>query len=262
MQQRLNTLRERQSGLQMRNYENDYCLLQFHSAIEIYMVDSGEMEMWVNGAYRKLQAGEFAVSLSYDAHAYKTPLASRSSAIFIPAHICEDFIHLTRDKRLQSPFIADGQAYRQLKEYCRGLEQAEGNPIKQLGYVNLILGTVLEGTALQDKGAQANFDLASKILAFVQEQFREDISPATIAQHFGYHPSYIARYFKASCGIPLVQYLAAVRLRNAVMLMRERKYSISYCALESGFNSMRTFYRAFREEFSCSPKEYLQNLEQ
>lgn len=262
MQQRLNTLRERQSGLQMRNYENDYCLLQFHSAIEIYMVDSGEMEMWVNGNYRRLQAGEIAVSLSYDAHAYKTPEVSRSSAVFIPAHICEEFIHLTQDKRLGSPFITDKQAYRQLKECCRGLELSEGNPIKQLGYVNLILGTVLDKIALQDKGAQVNFDLASKILTYVQEQFREEISPATIAQHFGYHPSYIARYFKASCGLPLVQYLAAVRLRNAVMLMHERKYSISYCAMESGFNSMRTFYRAFQQEFSCSPKEYLQSLEQ
>lgn len=261
MLQKLNAFREKQSGLQMHNYANDYCLLQFHSAIEIYMVDSGEMEMWVNGNYRRLQAGEVAVSLSYDAHAYKTPLASRSSAVFIPVHICEEFIHLTRDKRLRNPFITDGQAYRQLKEYCLGLEQTEGNPIKQLGYVNLILGTVLEKTELQDKGAPANFDLASKILFYVQEQFREDISPATIAQHFGYHPSYIARYFKASCGLPLVQYLAAVRLRNAVMLMHERKHSISYCALESGFSSMRTFYRLFQKEFACSPKEYLSRLD-
>ena len=262
MQQRLNTLRERQSGLQMRNYEDDYCLLQFHSAIEIYMVDGGQMEMWVNGNYRRLTAGQIAVSLSYDAHAYKTPEFSRSSAIFIPPVLCEDFIHLTKDKRLKDPFITDAGVYGRIKEYCRALEKNEDNPIFRLGYLNLILGEVLEASALQEKTEQENFDLASKILLYVQEQFKEDISPAAIARHFGYHPSYIARYFKASCGIPLVQYLSAVRLRNAVMLMHERKYSISYCAMESGFNSMRTFYRAFREEFSCSPKEYLQSLEQ
>lgn len=261
MQQKLNTLRERQSGLQMRNYENDYCLLQFHSAIEIYMVDAGQMQMWVNGNYRLLQAGEIAVSLSYDAHAYKTPHTSRSSAVFVPPQLCEDFMHLTKDKRLQSPFISDTHAYEKIKNYCDALKQTEGNPIKRLGYLNLILGVLLDSLVFEEKRTPVNFELASKILFYVQEEFREDISPATIAHHFGYHPSYIARYFKASCGLPLVQYLAAVRLRNAVMLMHERKYSITYCAMESGFNSMRTFYRAFREEFSCSPKEYLQSLE-
>ena len=262
MQQKLNTLRERQSGLQMRNYENDYCLLQFHSAIEVYLVDSGEMEMWVNGNYRRLKGGEIAVSLSYDAHAYKTPEYSQSSAVFIPPVLCEEFINLTKDKRMKDPFIRNPEAYQKIKEYCVALEQTEDKPIKRLGYLNLILGVILEVAEFEEKDAPANFDLATKILLYVQTQFKEDISPVDIARHFGYHPSYIARYFKASCGIPLVQYLAAVRLRNAVMLMHERKYSISYCAMESGFSSMRTFYRCFQQEFSCSPKEYLKKLSQ
>lgn len=47
-----------------------------------------------------------------------------------------------------------------------------------------------------------------------------------------------------------------VRLKNALMLMHEGKHTLTYCALESGFNSVRTFYRAFSEEFDCTPKEY------
>jgi AraC-like DNA-binding protein len=42
--------------------------------------------------------------------------------------------------------------------------------------------------------------------------------------------------------------------------MNEQKHSITHCAMESGFNSMRTFYRAFREEFGCSPGDYLDSL--
>ena len=54
------------------------------------------------------------------------------------------------------------------------------------------------------------------------------------------------------------QYITMVRLKHAVVLMQDEKHSITYCALESGFNSMRSFYRAFAKEFGCSPKEYIE----
>ena len=66
----------------------------------------------------------------------------------------------------------------------------------------------------------------------------------------------ISKFFKAKFNVTLVRYLTVIRLKNAVMLLHENKNSVTYCALESGFSSMRTFYRAFSEEFSCSPKEY------
>ena len=148
MQPRFNVEREKQNRLIADSYENDYCLLQFHSQIEIYLVDEGEMEMLVNGKFQRLQAGHISVSLSYDAHAYKTPEYSRSSAVFIPPVLCEEFINLTKDKRLKDPFITDGVTYQKIKEYCAALEATEDKPIKRLGYVNLILGMILEATEL------------------------------------------------------------------------------------------------------------------
>ena len=53
-----------------------------------------------------------------------------------------------------------------------------------------------------------------------------------------------------------------LRLRETVLLMRAGKMSITACALESGFGSMRSFYRAFREEFGCTPKEYFASTPQ
>jgi AraC-like DNA-binding protein len=44
------------------------------------------------------------------------------------------------------------------------------------------------------------------------------------------------------------------------MLMREKRMSITDCAMESGFGSLRTFYRVFEEEFGCSPHEYLKQI--
>ena len=41
------------------------------------------------------------------------------------------------------------------------------------------------------------------------------------------------------------------------MLLKDEKNTHTFCALESGFNSVRTFYRAFKKEFGCAPQEYV-----
>lgn len=260
MQQKFNMVREKQSGLLLHSYEDDYCFLQFHTPIEIYMVDEGEMEMLVNGNQKVLRAGEISVALSYDAHSYKTPDHSRSSAIFIPPHLCEEFMNYTEDKRLSSPFISDEKVFAQVKGCFRQLQREDCNQIMQIGYIYMVLGAILDAVSFQPADKPANFDLASEILFYVGKSFQGNITPASIANHFGYNPSYISRYFRSVCGITLVQYLTAVRLKNAVMLMHEKKHDISYCALESGFSSMRTFYRSFYNAFSCTPKAYMRSM--
>ena len=110
-QPKFNIERERNNHLFFKTYRNDKCLFQFHSQIEIYFVDEGEMEMLVGGKARTLHAGELSLALSYDTHAYKTPTFSRSSALLIPAHLCEDFLVLTKGKKLVSPFITDLDTY-------------------------------------------------------------------------------------------------------------------------------------------------------
>jgi AraC-like DNA-binding protein len=57
-----------------------------------------------------------------------------------------------------------------------------------------------------------------------------------------------------------MRYVNVVRLKNAVLLMRQKKQTVTQIAMDCGFSSTRTFYRAFRQEFGCSPKDYKEKL--
>ena len=83
-----------------------------------------------------------------------------------------------------------------------------------------------------------------------------------LAEKTGYDYAYLSRYFKATFRMGLNQYLTTVRLKNAMLLMNQKnpRRNLTYCALESGFHSLRTFHRAFLNEFGMSPKEYLKSL--
>lgn len=260
MQPRFNIERDRANTLFLRSYRNDFCLFQFHSQVELYFVDEGEMELFVGGRMETLGSGELSVALSYDPHVYRTPDTSRSSVLLIPPYMCEEFIAATKGKRLQTPFIKDKAVVSRIKGYYEALKDEGIGKVSQLGYIYLILGAVLDASSLVDADHGVDTDLGSRMLFYINENYRSPITPATIAQHFGYNQSYISRYFKSCFGINLGKYLTVTRLKSAIFLLGEGKHDITYCALESGFSSMRTFYRAFHAEFGMSPKEYLATI--
>lgn len=259
MQPLFNMKREKSNQLISYNYTNDWCTLQFHSQIEICIIHEGEMEMFVDGKQKTLKKGDISVALSFVPHAYKTPVHSRSSIIFIPANFCEEFSGMTEGKRLVTPFISEPDTYKRMEHYYSLLHEDGINEIKRRGIIFMILGTISDAITLENHDNPTDTELVSRILFYINENYKNEISISQIAKHLGYSQSHISRHFKSCCGINLVRYIGLVRLRQAVMLMHEGDRSITDCILESGFSSNTTFYRTFKNEFGCSPKEYMKN---
>ena len=130
-----------------------------------------------------------------------------------------------------------------------------------VGYIYVILGILTEHIELESTREPIDTQLSAQLLFYINENYKNNITLSTLSSHLGYNPSYLSRYFKSCFNIGINQYITAVRLKNAIMLLRENKYNVTYCALESGFNSTRTFYRAFFNEFHCSPIAYLSQLQ-
>ena len=253
-------MRERNNKLFYKEYMNDKGIFHFHSQIELYFVDEGEMEIYVNNKRRLVKKGEMSVALSYDAHSYRTPDFSRSSVFIIPLYMCEEFIKAIEHKRVTNPFITDSEVVSKIKSLVKEIDLTSTNEIKLTGYIYLILGLVMENIGFQNTHDSHDPDLSSRILFYINENFKKEISLASLSAEFGYSESYLSRYFKSYFNISLNQYITIIRLKNALMLMHEKKNTLTYCAFESGFGSMRTFYRVFSEEFGCSPKEYLRKM--
>jgi len=248
--------REKKNRLYYDEYENSKGVFHFHSQIELCFVLDGELDVVVNSHERKLKKGEMSIALSFDSHAYHTPEYSKSAFLFIPTYLCQDFIDETKDKQIAEPFICDITIVKKIFSYVQEIRCAKSE-LKKKGYLYLVLGTIIEHLMFESKTAATDTNLSSQLLFYINENYAKDISLADIANTFGYNQAYISRYFKESFNIGIHQYITLNRLRKALMLMHENKYSITYCAFESGFSSMRTFYRVFYNEFQCSPKEYL-----
>lgn len=260
MQARFGIERELQNQLFYKECENDNGDIHFHSQIEICIVDEGEMDVLINDKRRTLKKGEMCVSLRYDAHVYKPVTYSKSTVLVMPLYMCGEFMAAVKDKKVANPFICDAAVVETIKDCCHEIKKNTHNQIKQSGYVNVILGTIIENVCFEPSREPIESELSAKLLLYIHENYKKPITLSSLSAMFGYSQSFISRYFKTCFNVGINQYLTIIRLKNAVTLMQEKKYSITYCALESGFNSLRTFYRVFRKAFHCAPKEYIRQI--
>ena len=166
-------------------------------------------------------------------------------------------VEALRNKSIKSPVIRDAVAMEKIRHAAEELSRGDLNAVEQTGYIHVILGTVLKQLDLQESHLPQDVALPEKLLFYVNEHYKEDMTPAGVAQALGYSANHLSKCFRAHFQIGMGSYINTLRLKNAVMLMREKKMSITDCAMESGFGSLRTFYRAFEEEFGCTPREYL-----
>lgn len=229
----------------------------FHSQIELYFVEEGQIDAFINHQWRRLEKDQMAVSLSYDAHMYRSVGSSRSSILVIPPELCREFSAAVKNKQVKNPFICHGETVRRIKTFLNEIKEQSANLVKQRGCIYMILGIVLENLFLAPTEDPAETELSSRILFYLNQNFRQEITLDSLAAEFGYSKSYLSRYFKACFGIGCNQYIHTLRLRNAILLLQEGNHTHTYCALESGFTSMRTFYRVFQQEFGCTPAAYL-----
>ena len=249
--------RELENKLCVIDYENGNGDFHFHSQIELCIVKKGEIDALINNRCQRLRQGEVSVSLSYETHMYIPVGNAEFTVVIIPADLCKEFSNVVKTKSNSSPFITDTEITSEITRYINGIKNSKDDLISKTGYVYLILGLVLHNVSFEEREVVSDADIARHVLLYLHENFTGDISLSSVASNFGYNSSYISKLFKSTFNIGMNRYIRIIRLNNTIALLKENKKSITYCALESGFNSIRSFYRAFFSEFNCTPQEYI-----
>lgn len=99
-------------------------------------------------------------------------------------------------------------------------------------------------------------------LLFIAEHYQQPIQVSDIAEALGLHPNYLQQSFRQLTGFPLWDYVTRLRLAHAQRLLLTTADNILEIALESGFGSQSSFYRAFQSSTGQSPARFRKNHRQ
>ena len=93
-------------------------------------------------------------------------------------------------------------------------------------------------------------------MVYINEHYHEELSLDDVAAFAGFSRYYFSRSFKKQTGYFFKDYLCQKRLQVAMELLTRTELSMREVASRSGFGSVATFNRAFREKNGCTPSKY------
>lgn len=100
-------------------------------------------------------------------------------------------------------------------------------------------------------------DRIRKVIEYLNENYHQDLSLQSIADHFHIHKVYLSRSFKEETGTTLNSYLSYLRIEKAKLLLCMRTYRTTEIAYMVGFNNTQNFYNVFRKLVGCAPSDYM-----
>lgn len=145
--------------------------------------------------------------------------------------------------------------------FRNGVRESE---IAQFGYntvvsantANILVHMVRAGMDLHTKPMKAEKpDLLDQLLSYIESHLAEKITLAETAHHFFISESTISQTFRKRMGISFYQCVTQNRLIASKTLIVQN-IALETVAEQVGFNDYSSFYRAFKQEYGISPRQY------
>lgn len=146
--------------------------------------------------------------------------------------------------------------FQETENYIYSMEQL----VAEYGTFNCMLETLSEdlkkaGERIDSEGKFTNTAFM-KLIKYVNENYRNDISLSSAAQVLYMNPNYISQMFKKGTGITFVHYITQKRLEDAKELLITTQKPLTDIAIEVGFNDYFHFIKTFKRFAGMTPSQY------
>lgn len=242
-----------------------------HSAIEIIMPGRGVAVYRLQDEVYRVQAGEILIIPSGCFHELTEPDGiQRYLLLFEPNPLMAMWDISGIAPLLQHPIYLHDHSV--LQEKVAGLLKQvvdvyfRKDPLWNMQcYSYLVQMYVLLGRHYLQTAAAATHraerrniepEILNSAITFINEHYMEDINLEEVAKFTGFSRCYFSRNFKQFSGYSFSEFLTRKRLDTAADLLVTTRQPIGEVARASGFGSMATFNRVFREYKKCTPSQY------
>ena len=135
-----------------------------------------------------------------------------------------------------------------------------GGVLHLFGKLVSLIDWVLEKDS-DDADKEFSKNRARRLSDYIDENYRQKITLATLAEMEGISATYLSHFFSKSFGVSFQEYLSTQRLEKALILMRDKSVSMVDICMNCGFSDSRYLEAACRRMFGCSVAEYRKRLE-
>lgn len=221
----------------------------------IILIESGTMEILLDGKYQLAQKGDVVLLNCYYPHAYRTDTGCKTIWLHFDGKLAKGYYeHLSKEMGniiVASSFSA---AFRILSDlfssFCDSDLKSEAQMSIMIG--NLLL-TLFKGSS---SGAVQGSDGIRKVTSYLTQNFSKSISLKEMADMAGLSLYHFTRKYKKETGVTPHQFLLSTRMSAAKYYLSNTTMTIQEIALSCGFDDESTFCYSFRKREGKTPKQF------
>lgn len=225
----------------------------FHKSYELAYLTGGSARFTVGERVYPVALGDFVMVLPFEPHCFSVSGDGELVVTVFSAGLVPTFSRMTQGMRGETAVFRCGNATRAFFE--AGIPSTAESPITEIPHCAALLevGARLSAVCADYvrtvplHPCERNTELLARIPEYIDRHFREDISVGSAAKALGYSESRLSAVIRDQLRIPFKTLVNQARFEYASNLLADGSASITEIALESGFQSVRTFNRVFRE---------------
>lgn len=253
------TYETRNEGVSVEWKKSVHVPPHLHEDIEIIYITDGTVELGVAHELYHMEKGDFAIVFPNVVHHYQVFDSGKNKGIYL---FLDPSLSPTCYEKLlkyspEYPIIKKEELHPDVVRAIKSLVNLEEcSSMVIQAYMQMILAHVFDEMKMVDKNTIGGEDLVYKAVEYVGLHFNEGISLEKMAYDLCVSKYVLSRMFAKTFHCNFNRYVNEVRLNHAVTLLESINETITNIALDAGFESQRTFNRAFKEKFKITPREY------
>lgn len=250
---------KKDENLHMVHKESVHFPPHLHSGLEMVYVTRGSLVLGIGCEMYQMEKGDFAIVFPNLIHHYQVFGEGRNEAFYIvpQMNLTGCYMEELQKKYPVNPVIKKENVHPDIYKSILQLYKEEvRNPIIEQAHIQIILTRSMSCFELMSRESLENDDIIYQTVMYMAKKFKEDINLDTMAKELCVSKYVLSRIFSSTFHTNFNQYLNEQRLNYAVSMLEYTDWSITDICLESGFQSQRTFNRAFQEKYKKTPREY------
>ncbi len=250
--------REIHDNIMFKRYSNPNYRLHLHEDIELLYTIRGKGSTVCNGTVHHVSEGDMLLifpnqihhNIGFEKGEYILLIIKPSQLlayanIFFEGEPTNPVINITKENDDNILFLLESA----LSEYLR-----DGYSTVIDAYVTTMFGKLLPHYDIKNKGVSRSKFM--QILDFCSLNYKDPLTVDDVANALSISRSTVSHAFSNQLKINFCEYVNMLRLVDARALLRNTDMSVTEIAQRVGFETIRTFNRAFLKERGMSPTEY------
>lgn len=233
----------------------------WHDRMEILRIHSGELFTGYDSYINKVTAGQLMIipphmphkgysgdyELSYDV------LMFDISSFYNDTEICKKYLPAIYDGRAHFQNVTDLPALVKCFDRILATEKLGNSPLETTSDIYRLLSLLLQHCLLSFDSNNSTVRSIRVFSKYIEDNFAQELTTASLSEHFGYTSAHFCRKFKESTGLTPMNYLKIYRLEQAYKFIKAEKRDIGTIAALCGFSDANYFTRCFKAHFGVPP---------